>query len=1078
MDIHSSGIFAASTVLLVDHSTSITSRQDRRYQNTYEDRPFEPQQRLPHSVQASSTPLHDEHPRQDQLYAQSRSYHNTAYAPAVIPAAATHSAVTASSPTAPAVSHPSVHYEVGHFYNDEAASYAVQSIFEHPNTVRPTGHRSAAVHPPAQRSAPPCASGFEARTCPSDRGQPRSNCEAARHRHNRAPLPEPQSTQHREQPVLHSTAGGRGSPSASPVGPVANHGADDGYEATSAFYRNATFHRAAHGSTPSPLILTELPSEPFDGDVRRYPTFRNRFLDVVEGHPNLAPRHKLQYLLQFLRGEPYRLANNFQLTDANYYTVVDRLEQQYGNKHRFCQLLAQDFIAMRPPAGGVADLRRFHDEAFRITTELRTLGVPIDEAVLYEQTLMGKLPVKLKEEIVRNTEYCRERTVTSILDGLLEYADILDEVSNSGNLFAPRAPAVPAPPRQEPRHSPPARSSSESSTDESTERSEDSSAEPPPVYAAETAFTAVTDLLERWRCQLCGLPHVAANCNTYATINRRLRRAQKLHLCLHCLCEGHRADSCPRGRMDLCQICHKGNHHRAFCMAAANGTESRPLRRSSTCATSGSTIDRKRSVPKRHTRTTLEEPTATTIVAAARKLRRSGTQRSPAIIADDPNKRHAPVKKAAHRSDSRRTKSTAPKPVPPSAPRQDRENKPRASPARENKPRASPRTQGPSGDGTNSTKIYRKKRPGNSGTSFPGRESTTRPSTTSTDESKQKDVVAHDMERRLTATETFSATAKRSTNDDSPKFDRPEAGSHELSAREWDPFGDEPWDEDQLSTASTGCCSDALSEPSDATSEDLIRFPAYKEVRAYVASASTTDAHAPLHECVQVTATNPVNGVVRKVIVFFDSGSTFSYISPSLASELDLPHHGKCVLCVNTFGSSVTTTVEGFSTSVVLCSPQGRQVSLDATTADLAIPSVRTALVEDSDLPLLRSNERSVSPTQVAPDILIGQDRVQLFRRQHGSQLFAGYDVVHTILGPTIGGAARVATTSRRSLQVPVIPVPRMLKESPNNSSVLLSSSHLVLPMRLLFRPSPLRHERLRTDHRQQKRHRSLILSL
>ncbi|KAH7715050.1 Zinc knuckle family protein [Aphelenchoides avenae] len=189
-----------------------------------------------------------------------------------------------------------------------------------------------------------------------------------------------------------------------------------------------------------------------------------------------------------------------------------------------------------------------------------------------------------------------------------------------------------------------------------------------------------------------------------------------------------------------------------------------------------------------------------------------------------------------------------------------------------------------------------------------------------------------------------------------------------------------------------------------------------KFARTLPASAPTSDVHAPLHECLKVTATNPVNGVVRKVIVFFDSGSDFSYIVPSLTHDLDLPLHGKSVLRVNTFGNPAPLTVEGSSTSVVLCSPQGRQVSLSATTAVLAIPSVRTALVEDTDLPMLRGSKRELSPTQVTPEILIGQDCIHLFGRQHGLRLPTGYDVVHTILGPTVGGATQVASIQPKAV--------------------------------------------------------------
>ncbi|KAH7694627.1 Zinc knuckle family protein, partial [Aphelenchoides avenae] len=668
----------------------------------------------------------------------------------------------------------------------------------------------------------------------------------------------------------------------------------------------ATKQRAAPGAATSPLVLTELPIEPFGGDIRQFPAFRNRFLDIVESYSDLQPRHKLQYLLQYLRGEPHRFAGGLQLTDANYFVVVLMLQERYGDKDMLRNLLLAEFINLRPPSDEVADLFRFHDEAFRVTSELKQLGDDVDASRVYEQVLMGRLSEKLRFKLIQNYDCDREKTVSAILNGLRRYVTNRQMAMNSGIQYKPPSPAVPPAPCRERRHSPPppARSPSECSTEESTECSKDINTKQPTERVATTVIANIIDLLERWRCQLCGDPHVAANCTTYATFNRRLRRARKLGLCLHCLNEGHRAGSCPREGTDLCQICRKGNHHRALCTAAANGTVSEPLRRSSKCATCGSPSDRKRSVPKRHTRMTHEEPTVTSVVDAARKPRRSGTQRIPERIADNPNKRHATVTNAVHRSDSRRAKSTAPKNVPPSAPRQDRKTKPRASPAREEKPRASPRTHGPSVDGTNSRKIYRNKRSGNAGTSSKGRGSTTRPLTTSTDESKQKDVVACDMERRLTALETFFATANCSTSRDPPLFDRERdrSGSCVSSVYEPDATGHEQWDEDESYPDWSGHCSNAPSQPFDATSEDDNRFPTYKEVRAYVASASTNDAHAPLHECLEVTAANPVSGAMRKAIVFFDSGSDFSYTAPTLARDLDLPLHGKCVLRVTPSG--------------------------------------------------------------------------------------------------------------------------------------------------------------------------------
>ncbi|KAH7720554.1 Pao retrotransposon peptidase family protein-like protein [Aphelenchoides avenae] len=194
---------------------------------------------------------------------------------------------------------------------------------------------------------PSVSSGFETRSWPPVSGEPRST------------FAEPQN----EQLIHHSAAGGRVSSSAPSVGPGADHAVYNGHEAASAFYRTATFHRAAPTSAPAPLVLTELLLKPFDGDIRQYPAFQNQFLDIVESQPDLSSRHKLQYL----RGEPYRLDDGLQLTDANYHVVVNAFHERYGNKDMLHNLLLVDFVSLRPSFDAVADLYRFHDEALRVT---------------------------------------------------------------------------------------------------------------------------------------------------------------------------------------------------------------------------------------------------------------------------------------------------------------------------------------------------------------------------------------------------------------------------------------------------------------------------------------------------------------------------------------------------------------------------------------------------------------------------------------------------------------------------------------------------------------------------------------
>ncbi|KAH7676027.1 Pao retrotransposon peptidase family protein [Aphelenchoides avenae] len=343
-----------------------------------------------------------------------------------------------------------------------------------------------------------------------------------------------------------------------PTAPAPLNEAHSDLESASAFYRNATFHRDT--TTTTQLVLKEIPITPFEGDIRRYPTFRNRFLDVVEGQRNLAPRHKLQYLLQFLRGEPYQLANNYQLTDDNYFAVVNLLEERYGNVDMIRNLLMADLIALRPPSQAVSDLRRFYGDAQRVTTELNQLGDDVDSNRLYEQTLMSKLPTQLKMELIRNSDYATQKTASSILKGLNHYILVLESAASTGILWANA-------PNENPDHSgrrtPPRPRSPRFHG--STRHA------PHGGYGAEATDVPDADPRQNRRiCAFCGLPHWATKCHIFRTISQRYRRARELKYCFLCLRGNHWTEKCPKRTSEPCLFCgDRCNHHRALCRECA-----------------------------------------------------------------------------------------------------------------------------------------------------------------------------------------------------------------------------------------------------------------------------------------------------------------------------------------------------------------------------------------------------------------------------------------------------------------------------------------------------------------------------
>ncbi|KAH7691285.1 hypothetical protein AAVH_40201, partial [Aphelenchoides avenae] len=702
----------------------------------------------------------------------------------------------------------------------------------------------------------------------------------------------------------------------------------------SAFYRNATY-TCGTGNATQPFVLKEVPLTPFDGDVREYPRFRDRFLDIIEAHPNLEPRYKLVHLLQYLRGETLRMANRLRLTDDNYFIVADHLEKRYGNKAMLGTLLMQDLIDLpNPPSTKLSDITKFYDDAFQIVTDLGPEG---RNEMIY-QLLMGKLPKELKYLLYTMTDQAKQ-TAHDILSSL--HRLICQKRQSIVSLRFPWD----SKPDEDPdiitdellldmRDLDSEHTTREDSPEESIHGPQQASGETAEDRAA-VAVNASTErrLKERRTCPLCGVPHTAFRCDVYTHVNARMRRIMKLKLCLLCLREGHQVATCPRKTTDSCKICRAGPHNRAICMAA-NRTQAKERRRNP-ARTTGSSVDSKKPDPERHTQQKSVNWGDGKSTSTATNLRSSEAQSS--------------------------SKSTP--------------------------------------------KMYRKKKSKKHGAAPSGRDGTPRPPTTSTAESmKQKTTDACGDSRLLPARRGLKPTDRCSNNDESTQFyqaveadgtDNSDAAAdqHELRV------------EEDTSSESSGDYSDYSSSTSENPPDSTPLPP------DAINCASTTTEPTTLLECIKATAENPATGNSRDALIFFDSGSSRSFVSMELARELNLPRQRPRSLRVHIFGSKLPSTIEGLSTSIVLRSKHRCLQPLAIIAGDCIVPSVRTALIDPADLSKLRRSELSPSPIQVTPDVLIGQDLVSHFKRRYGPPLPHGFYVVNTILGPLLGGSGEAPTT-------------------------------------------------------------------
>ncbi|KAH7700132.1 Pao retrotransposon peptidase family protein, partial [Aphelenchoides avenae] len=710
-------------------------------------------------------------------------------------------------------------------------------------------------------------------------------------------------------------------------------------ESTNSFYRAATCNFRAPIASAPPLILKELPFEPFDGDIRKFPSFRDRFLETMHSYRDIGPRHRLQYLLQCLKGPPRSLVEAYAIRDENYWIVLELLEDRYGDKNRIAKLLIKDVLGHRLPSNSTAELQQFHDNMFRAVQTLKLVDSDIDPHVnLYGDVVLGKLPAEVRKEIIQQPGFTTPAPVSATLKGLRKYLNTMAQVNEAGYndvIVAMKGGAAQGsnPQARQRQLAPQGGSGHNQYTF-------------PAVEAEDPGCTVAAPRSARkdWKvqCAFCGQRHFSGRCNLYRTIEQRLKRVKQLNLCLLCLRAGHWSDVCPSRAHDVsCKYCsNRHPHHVALCRGYMSQRPGRQLNASVNQPSphGGSEAPRSRPTNAVNGQGRRYEP-------AANHVRFSSAQYSPPDNSNDNRKKQSGKKKK------------------------------------------------------------------NKGTSSSGNGGTPRPTTASAAESTtQQDVQAWDSSGLLPGHSSLLQTDRCPNTAESTQH------TDDIARRQY---------EDELSWLVALRACEEVSSPesighgSEPNFEDFgseFDEPTeYPESSGYAVCSSTPpDTQAVILECVKAIAVNPRNGASREVIVFFDSGSTASYVSTELARALDLPRHAKRQLQINTFAATTPTTLEGFSTSLVLRSARGRSIALDATAADNIVRSVRTAFVTNEELPQLRKNDCALISTRETPDLLIGQDLVHLFDRRHEKRLPNGCYVVHTVLGPMVGGAGQVITTVPR----------------------------------------------------------------
>ncbi|KAH7702816.1 Pao retrotransposon peptidase family protein [Aphelenchoides avenae] len=759
-------------------------------------------------------------------------------------------------------------------------------------------------------------------------------------------------------------------------------------EAETAFYRNSRFVRRTcpDAALPPNLVLKALPLKPFEGDVRSYPEFRDNFLELIETQPHLSPQQKLQYLVNHLKGAPLQMAEGFGFSEGSYCEVIELLEARYGDEIVLQNLLLQDLVALESPAARPSDLAAFHRNALQIYQRLKRAGMDMDGNPVCNQLLLGKLPQTIKLKVMEKADE-KGRVSTSVqLKEILTHINSLQRAQTAGLTFTTPSsrgttqnrsrpnsrPGSPGPPQGNGAHHRPPYNTG--------------------TYAADTEQSTyvASKQQRRQRCAFCGEHHWSARCTIYPTVAIRIRRLEQLKQCFFCLGGGHWSSACPHRSPDFCKVCQKAHHHVAPCRTYMG--ESRP-------GTPQPTPVKSPKPAGGFGSSTAGVPTAQRSISAGESTASpaGGATRSPDGGSSTP--RRTPTNTVIGKKEAAG-----------------------ASPANNVRPPSAQNSQdGGPGNSKNDRKQQRRKNNNKKGANFSKQGGTPcHAAATSDENTMQKSGEACSDAGLLPGHQALLQTVRCSNPSESAPFDR-EAG------RDFDEYSTEavvrqlkrPDDEEISLPESHGHESNPDFEEFEGIDDQYWHPP---DDGYAVSETAPADTQAVLLECIKVTAVNPLTGASREAIAFFDSGSSATFSSTELAADLGLPRHEARTFYVNTFASNKATVIEGYTTSLILRSPQGQEVHLDATASDHGVKSVRTALVTRDELPLLHKNACTLISTRERPDLLIGQDTVKLFKRRFGPDLPSGFHVIQTVLGPMVGGPGRATTAESRDVHVATSP--------------------------------------------------------
>lgn len=177
----------------------------------------------------------------------------------------------------------------------------------------------------------------------------------------------------------------------------------------------------------------------FDGNLKKWPTFRDTFNSLVQNNVTYSNIEKFYYLVSSLGKTPLSIVTNVPVTSDNYAIVYTALTGHYQNKRHLATEYWSEINSLIPlKEESYSSLRKMLDVLSEILAALKMLNFPVDtwNFVLFN-LLHKKLHADTRKAFKKNHVSIKLPTFEELYKFFTSYFEALSHFNRTNNTEKP-----------------------------------------------------------------------------------------------------------------------------------------------------------------------------------------------------------------------------------------------------------------------------------------------------------------------------------------------------------------------------------------------------------------------------------------------------------------------------------------------------------------------------------------------------------------------------------------------------------------------------------------------------------------